>query len=924
MKNATQLLKQTRVVFHQFALIILLCTYGFTKAHSQTAVVCPQNIDFSFGNFNNWLCYTGDVNSIGGVWAIGSMSPSGPVGGTAPPLGSSRHELTSGLGTDYYGGFTEVAPGGGLFSVRIGNDNTGYEAERIQYKIHVPIGFNNYSFNFKYAVVFEDPGTSHQIYEKPRFQVIAYDSANPLNPIICATQTFIAGQTYAQPFQTSAVQSAQGLYPLYLPWTTGNLNLSGQGGKTMIIEVTTSDCTLGGHFGYGYFDVISCGQFAAAITYCNLDLGLLTLQGPPGYQKYEWFNQNFTTRLNAAPYNHQSINVPAPTVPQYYNLVLTPYGSNGCPDTIRTKILADFGINATPDSLCNTLGKPVQLNVITTGGVGGFDYKWTSSNTPIVPANIPNPIVNPVSTDYIVVTVTDSNGCFRQDTVKIENPDFKVNLGPDLVTCLGTPINLKPVVTPAGAPGYVFSWIPATNISNPTILDPTFTPSVVGTQQYVLRVDSGICAASDTMNIKTLPNNFLVADAAICEGQDFTPLVQGDPAFTYTWQFTGPQGFPGNPVLDFTMPPTSGSDQKPRFTGDTTRTFTITARYPTCPAIVNQLTVRVEPLPRVDLGDDTMFKCVYSPLYINTKVTPTWFGNYSFKWSENQYLNKLDVPVVAYNGPTDSTLYVTVRTPLGCKGIDSVYVHVFPGNFATLSPIDPQICPRNSVELTAGGGVSYRWTPELYLSNTKSPKVASSPASTTTYSVYVTDKNGCVDTAFTTVTVNPEAVLTLPDSVVLYPGESYQLSPQGNMLYYSWFPTVGLYPNASISNPVATPTVNTLYHVSGTTEGGCAAKDSIYVIVREESAIDVANAFSPGSEPNSYFKVSHLGTATLRYFRIYDRWGLKVFESNDINKGWDGSFNGSPQPVGVYVYTVEAVTNKGKVFSKQGNVTLLR
>jgi gliding motility-associated-like protein len=166
--------------------------------------------------------------------------------------------------------------------------------------------------------------------------------------------------------------------------------------------------------------------------------------------------------------------------------------------------------------------------------------------------------------------------------------------------------------------------------------------------------------------------------------------------------------------------------------------------------------------------------------------------------------------------------------------------------------------------------------------------------------------------------------VVLPDTVVLYPGESYQLSPQGNLLYYSWFPTVGLSPNAFVSNPVAAPSVNTRYYVKGTTEAGCEASDSVYFLVREESAIGMANAFSPGSESNPVFKVSHLGTATLRSFKIYDRWGVKVFETADINQGWNGTFNGTPQPMGVYVYTVEARTNKGKQFIKQGNVTLLR
>lgn len=49
-----------------------------------------------------------------------------------------------------------------------------------------------------------------------------------------------------------------------------------------------------------------------------------------------------------------------------------------------------------------------------------------------------------------------------------------------------------------------------------------------------------------------------------------------------------------------------------------------------------------------------------------------------------------------------------------------------------------------------------------------------------------------------------------------------------------------------------------------------------------------------------------------------------VYESKNIDAGWDGSWKGEPQPFGVYVYSIQAVTSTGKVFNKQGNVTVIR
>jgi gliding motility-associated-like protein len=171
--------------------------------------------------------------------------------------------------------------------------------------------------------------------------------------------------------------------------------------------------------------------------------------------------------------------------------------------------------------------------------------------------------------------------------------------------------------------------------------------------------------------------------------------------------------------------------------------------------------------------------------------------------------------------------------------------------------------------------------------------------------------------------VKPGAVIFLDDSVTLYPGEDYQITPQTNCSIFSWTPVGGLN-NKYYANPVASPEVSTKYVVTGVTEWGCKTKDSINVYVRTESLLTLPNAFAPGSGANATFKIIRRGEATLRHFRIYDRWGVVVFETNNIEEGWDGTYKGIPQPLGVYVYDVSAVTKAGKVFTKSGNLTLLR
>jgi gliding motility-associated-like protein len=59
-------------------------------------------------------------------------------------------------------------------------------------------------------------------------------------------------------------------------------------------------------------------------------------------------------------------------------------------------------------------------------------------------------------------------------------------------------------------------------------------------------------------------------------------------------------------------------------------------------------------------------------------------------------------------------------------------------------------------------------------------------------------------------------------------------------------------------------------------------------------------------------------------FRIYNQWGQEVFESRDINIGWDGTMGGQKQPVGVYIYVLQATMQDGTIVNKKGSVSLIR
>jgi gliding motility-associated-like protein len=106
--------------------------------------------------------------------------------------------------------------------------------------------------------------------------------------------------------------------------------------------------------------------------------------------------------------------------------------------------------------------------------------------------------------------------------------------------------------------------------------------------------------------------------------------------------------------------------------------------------------------------------------------------------------------------------------------------------------------------------------------------------------------------------------------------------------------------------------------------GPCPDSLCTSITVQIVPIIDVPNAFSPnGDGINDVLYVKGQGMASID-FKIFNRWGQLIFESRDMNIGWDGTYDSKPQEMEVYVWTLDGITLDGTPVSKKGNVTLLR
>jgi len=550
--------------------------------------------------------------------------------------------------------------------------------------------------------------------------------------------------------------------------------------------------------------------------------------------------------------------------------------------------------------------------------VGGSSFTWTvlpggSPLSTLSCTNCKKPVARPTMTTQYVVTSNNLSYCNRnKDTVTITVVvPANISAGPDTTTCINNSLQLNINLQQSPGTSYKVKWTPATYLDNDSIPNPVTTPKTDITY-YIKVAPNGLsaCASYDTISVRVLQGYKLYTpDTAICAGSTLNVNLIGDNRYHYNWT-------PANGV-------SSTTDMAPSITPDTSHLYTVTASYPGCRDSMAQFFLDLQPIPTVYAGADQIL-CYGDTMTLRwTTVSPASYPNYTYDWNPGGSLDDPAKMFPLFTAAGTATLTFTASTPAGCKSSDDIKLEVKRPRFMAVSA-DTLLCPGDTAQLhVTGDMVSVNWDPNTYIDNDTSfnPKVY--PTATTNYMVYGRDADNCADTLGVNVTVKPMAVTNLPDSTTIFPGESYQMDPGGNCLYFSWFPPLGLSAN-NIANPIAMPAVNTRYFVTATTEFGCVVRDSIDVFVTPESYIDVPNAFAPGTGPNNELKPVHRGNVMLKSFIIYNRWGTKMFETSRLDDGWNGRFNGQPQPMGVYVYTIEAITPTGKRFYKQGNITLLR
>ena len=428
-----------------------------------------------------------------------------------------------------------------------------------------------------------------------------------------------------------------------------------------------------------------------------------------------------------------------------------------------------------------------------------------------------------------------------------------------------------------------------------------FTPPIIVSGKYVFELIDIAGSVTDLCNNIAPPDSlvFFVSDItativniihASCEQNNGSATVNGSGGngiYTYLWSTNPPQT--SQTALDL------GAG-----------IYYVSVSSGGCMGI-DSVEIHSSPIPFVSISPQNSWICSGDSitLYVDK-------GFVSYSWNDG--MASSDTLVISLAG----FYYVSIIDSLGCVGMsDTVEISLYPAPEIVINPIDPVICKGDEIVLTASGANTYNWFPFTTLSGSTGSVIIANPLNSTVYSIEGTDDRGCKNYVQIKVEVIPWPQIFSKDSAWVCGGSTLRLKAGNTYSSYIWQDGSHL----SYYDVIYPGT----YWVS-VDHLGCIATDTIFINACSE--IWIPNTFTPnGDGKNDIFKA--VGSGNIKVFKIviFNRWGANIFESDNINIGWDGKYQGSLAPEGIYnwyiIYQPTGNIDTEKE-SRAGHVTLLR
>lgn len=442
-------------------------------------------------------------------------------------------------------------------------------------------------------------------------------------------------------------------------------------------------------------------------------------------------------------------------------------------------------------------------------------------------------------------------------------------------------------------------------------------------------------AWSNTNNSNNCNNGVFKFDFEITPVADFTTdFFMGCSPLTITFMNSSPPDL--EYLWDFGNGDTTSVIFNPVVTYTDTGSYTVTliTEDSICGLIDTAVKIiTVHPHLQINSVSDTVFcsETIYDLIATanNTSNVYVWSSSPLFTDTLNAPLTD---SALNANIQSDTVFYVQTFNSW-CSASDTVVIE--------LHNLDPQItgavtsCAGDSALLTAtnatpGETYTIDWSPNSeILSGDGTSSIIVSPNDTVLYTVtFTTPYCNASDTYELYLTPGGIASVSAyadQDTIVMGGSTNLHVSPSAGFTI-TWSPAIGLSDPFS-PNPIASPEQTTTYVVM-VSSGGCVRTDTVTIVVMDfvcgDPYIFLPNAFTPNDDGVNdvlYLRGNNIEKA---YLAIFERWGEKVFETRDLNIGWDGKVNGRDADPAVFDYYLEVTCTGGMNYFQKGNVTLIR
>jgi gliding motility-associated-like protein len=677
---------------------------------------------------------------------------------------------------------------------------------------------------------------------------------------------------------------------------------------------------------------------------------------------FTWYSD---AALTTPVFTGATFNTPALTVTTKY--YLTVKGDNRCESSAANAKVVTVNVNAGATAADITLSTPA---LVCGSGTAVINASSTTVTNPVFTwyndASLTSvaftgpifttPVLTATKTYY--VTVKGTNKCENTATnavavtIKV-NPvaiatDITVNGSTSI--CANAAATLAATSTTVTNP--IFTWYSDASLNTVVFTGPVFTTPVLtaNTTYYVTVKGDNKCESSAAtarvvaITVNALPNNPIVSapNGGICAGDGATLTVtNAQPGVTYEW-YNAAVG--GN--LLFT-----GATYNVTALAATTDYYVLAIGTGGCNNNGGRVkvTVTVNAKPTVPtVASSSVSVCTGSPAVLTATNPQT---GVTYNWYTAAVGGTLAGTGVSFTTPAvnaNTTYFVegangscisTSRTPVN---VIALPVPVAP---ASVTAANGTLCAGSSTILTVNNpvtGLVYRW----YAASSNGPVLAegitfTTPniSATTIYYVEAVAVGGCASPGRTAVTVTVLPILDKPVVVV------QNTTP--NSVTFAWAAVTGatayevsLDNGLTWINPTSGPT-GTTYLIAG-----LKPDQNVSITVRAKGQLDcqtsangsatgkatnpfgdqvyIPNAFTPNNDGKNDIFLIYGNTISSAKMSVYTQWGQLIFQSDNVANGWDGTFKGVNQPIGVYVYMVEITFSNGTTSLRKGTVTLIR